>query len=233
MLLRYTIIFLLSIINCCKDQPRYFDIINHTETKIYTDICRKSIQRPEVGSNIFPKNVTIEINRGLKTFITHIQAQAEKAFHFSQTFTECARNQKGASYDIDFRKTFESKAVLSFLFEINVHSEIAAHGLRLEHGISFNLLDGSILKPYSFFSESHRKGYEAAYFKAFKAYNNNASNCPISGEDIPKPFQAQNAYFDSGAYKIIFNPYEIAPYACSTIEIEIPLVEILPFVPTK
>lgn len=229
MLYRFGIIFLVWICISCKKQTPNFEIIERTQNTAFTDICRKSLYWPELSSGTLKKNIVNKINRSLKEFLEQIQVQAERNFHFSDSLASCKKSRKGASYDIGYKKTFQSSSVLSFLFDIDFQSESAAHGLHLYHGISFSLIDGSVLKPYPFKCAEGREGYEAAYFNAFKKFTSDPSNCAISPEKIPKPSQALNTYFDGEMYKIVFNPYEIAPYACSTIEIGIPLSEISPF----
>ena len=218
--IRSDIILFVGIIIACGKPASVLHVAGHRERIVYSDICIKTRTDPDVVSYKLPQNVVKQLNINLTEFVSKIEDKAEKIYHFTNILTKCVA---GSSYDFYFQKTYESRSILSLLFNIDFQSASAAHGLHLQYGLSLSLSDGSVINPYSLLTTDSEGLYNAAYFNAFKQYKKDHPNCASAFEYVPHPGLARNAYFDQDTYRIVFNPYEIASYGCSTIEIDIPI----------
>jgi len=218
--LRAGIIFLICTITQCKRPAHNLYVAAHPEVIVYSEICQKRTRDPDIVSYKLPEQIVHQLNENLGKFVKSLEEKVEHSYHFTESLSKC---RAGASYDFDFRTTYESQEILSLVFDIDFQSAAAAHGLRLQYGVSLSLLDGSIIDPYSRLSGEAQRKYDAAYFKAFQKYKTDHPDCASALENVPHPSLARNGYFAEDTYTIIFNPYEIAPYACSTIEINIPI----------
>ncbi|MGM9580267.1 MAG: DUF3298 domain-containing protein [Anaerovibrio sp.] len=159
--------------------------------------------------------INIEIEKNIEAFISQSQEYYDENEDLNKVYL-------GNSYTV----TCNDDSVLSIILVKYINVEHAAHPMRYVNGLSFNPRTGEKiitvdLKEFS--AEKYRKNIYTPELLTEKLAQKAAKNenLVIFDDILPLASLPEQFYFDADRHvHFLFQPYEIAPYACGVIDVD-------------
>ena len=163
------------------------------------------------GNNKFNKLMDNTINKKIKEFISDVK-------HDDIGIDELPEELR--NYTMDIKSSFSEPFPGIATVEFETYSFYAgrAHPLTVLEAMNFDLRNGKVLQLQGLFSK------KPEYLNSLSSYCKKHSKVPISFEEgiEPKPENFENFLITKTGLKIIFNAYQIAPYAAGPSDVTIP-----------
>ncbi|MGM9540786.1 DUF3298 domain-containing protein [Anaerovibrio sp.] len=159
--------------------------------------------------------INIEIERDIDAFISQ-----------SKEYSDNNEGLNDVSLGVSYTVTCNDDAVLSIVLAKYINVEHAAHPMHYINGLSFNPQTGEKivavdLKEFS--AEKYRKNIYTPELLTDKLAKKAAANdgLIIFDDILPLSYIPEQFYFDADRHvHFLFQPYEIAPYACGVIDVD-------------
>lgn len=245
----YPLVLISLIFSACKSDKKEPEPILFFENQSLTKSEGEACEKPENQCTVIsidypvatgPKDVSEKINNSLQEYIIDIVTTVEDSS--TSTFEELADNFI-ADY-INTAKSFPEEptweAYVSgsitqeseHLVSISLNSEIfrgGAHGYRALSFLNFNPETGERYSHDDLFTPEF-KGYAEKIFRREQEIpaeeNINSTGLWFENDVFQLPL---NIGFDGENVILIYNAYEVAPYAAGNFHIEIPKEEVQPY----
>ena len=237
---------LLVLVSACKSDKKEPEALlffeNETLTKSEGEACEKPENQCTVISLDYPvatgpEEVAARINKTLENYIIEIVSSVEDTTTISleELADDFIADYRSTSSDFPEEPTWEAYVTgrISYesenLISIGINSEIfrgGAHGYRALSFLNFNPETGAQYSHEDLFTPEFKDRAEKAFRQDQELPeedNINSTGFWFENDTFQLP---QNIGFDEENVILIYNAYEVAPYAAGNIHIEIPKEEV-------
>lgn len=194
---------------------------NRTERKINAALENWVIRAIDLA----PDNASASVKEAVANFKSAYQ-------HIKDDFPDDYHTSWETS--VDGQLCYRDEKLLAFCMETYSYTG-GAHGYGSSHYLLFDRRKGQLIAREQLIKDEH--GFTALAEKKFREHYASDMNTPLNeqgfmfeGDRFHLP---ENIGYTDNGLKLIYNPYEIAPYSDGQITIEIPYTEVNPFLRYK